>query len=218
MPRNWNSLADNSEGLYTPDNFKQAMYQLVTHQCLYVRTHTHAVSYRLISEYRDAFEEAVALMGLRLGFDDRREFCFVVPESVKDTPVNTEETLFLLTLRQIYHTKASAGDISPEGDVVVRLPELFSTYHSLTKRELKEGSPLRDLVKSASRKGLARIHERDSFDNDPQPFSVTILPGIAEVLSEAAVSHFGASLKASLVTAEAPATENVEKAQEHEDA
>lgn len=215
MPRNWNSAADASNGLYIPDNFKQAMYQLVTHQCLYSRIITHAVSYRLISEYRDEFEEAIALMGLRLGFNDRLEFCFVIPESVKDTPMDTQETLFLLVLRQLYHTKGSAGDLTAEGDAVASVPELVTTYHSMTGRELEsKGNVLRGLVKSASRKGLARIQEKP--ENDPQPFAIIILPAIAEVLSENAINRFGAALKAALLSHE-PVTSEA-KENYHEDA
>lgn len=202
MPRNWNSAAEASNGLYTPDNFKQAMYQLVTHQCLYSRIIAHGVSYRLISEYRDEFEEALALMGLRLGFNDRLEFCFVTLENVKDTPMDKQETLFLLVLRQLYHTKGSAGDLTPEGDALVSVPELVTTYHSMTGEELESKSNIiRGLVKAANRKGLARIQEKP--ENDPQPFAIVILPAIAEVLSENAINRFGAALKASLVTHEA---------------
>lgn len=215
MPRNWNSLAESTKGLYTTDNFKQAMYQLVTHQCLYCRFITHTVSYRIISEYRDEFEEAVALMGLRFGFNDRLEFCFVMPESVKDSPMDIQETLFFLVLRQLYHSKGSVGDLTPEGDAVVSVPELVTTFHSMTGRELEsKANIIRGLVKSASRKGLARIQEKP--ENDPQPFAILILPAIAEILSENAINRFGAALKATLLTPEAIATD-LEEGQ-HEDA
>lgn len=213
MPSNWNSIADRTDGIYIPDDFKQAMYQLVSHQCLYSRQNNHVKSYRIISEYRDDFEEAASLMGLKLRFNDSREFCYVIPETVKDTPLDTQETLFILALRQLYHMKGSVGDLTPEGDATVSIDELISTCRTMTGRELEaKGNTIRSLVRSASRKGLAKI--QDSPDGDPQPFTITILPGIAEILSEHAINRFGAQLKSELVFHAPSATEKIRHEEE----
>lgn len=37
MPRNWRSLAEASDGIYTVDDFKQSLHQLIAQQCLYAR-------------------------------------------------------------------------------------------------------------------------------------------------------------------------------------
>lgn len=200
MPRNWRSLADASNGIYEVDDFKQALYQLIVHQCLYSRFNQQTTAFRIISAHRRDFEEAVELMGLRLGFNERLEFCYIVPEVVKHTPLDTQDTLFLLVLRQLYHLRGSAGELSDEGDAVVGIEELVATYRSMTGRtlETKNQSLLKGLVKVASRSGLARLI--DAPEDDPQPFAIAILPAIAEVLSEHAVNRFGAHLKSSLVT------------------
>lgn len=199
MPRNWNVAADASDKIYIADDFKRAMYQLVSLQCLYSRFVHHSTSYRIISSYREEFEEAISLMGLRLEFNDRLEFCFVIPEIVKDTPLDQQETLFLLVLRQLYHIKGSAGDLDRDGDAVITIDELISTYRSVTNRDLESKSEnIRRLVKVASRKGLAKIYEKP--ENDPQPFAIIILPGIAEILSEHVVGRFGAYLKSGLIS------------------
>lgn len=204
MPRNWNSLADGSEGIYVADDFKRAMYQLVTHQCLYSRFNHHSTAFRLISKYRDEFEEAVALLGLRLGFNDRLEFCYLTPEVVKDTPLGIDETRFLLVLRQLYHLKGSAGDLSIDGDAYISLDELESTYRSMTGEELdSKVHVVRGLVKMASKKGMAKLLEK--LEDDPQPFAIIILPAIAEILSEHAVARFGAQVKSGLVVHSASA-------------
>lgn len=200
MPRNWRSLADASNGIYEVDDFKQALYQLIVHQCLYSRFNQQSTAFRIISAHRRDFEEAVELMGLHLGFNERLEFCYVVPEVVKHTPLDTQDTLFLLVLRQLFHLRGSAGELSDEGDAVVGIEELVATYRSMTGRtlETKNQSLLKGLVKVASRCGLARLI--DAPEDDPQPFAIAILPAIAEVLSEHAVNRFGAHLKSSLVT------------------
>src|SRR5438128_9808646 len=102
MPRNWKAIAEDSEKLYTEEVCKQAFYQLVTQQCLYARMRNQVTAYRLISRYRKEFEEAADLLGLVLRFNDRLEFCYVVPEVAKHTPLELQETFSLLVLRQLY--------------------------------------------------------------------------------------------------------------------
>ncbi|MCA3000634.1 MAG: DUF4194 domain-containing protein [Burkholderiales bacterium] len=202
MPRNWRSIAEASNGIYEVDDFKQALYQLVIQQCLYSRFQQQATAFRIISGHRRDFEEAVELLGLRMGFNDRLEFCYVIPEAVKHTALDTQDTLFLLVLRQLYHLRGSAGDLTDEGDAVVSIEELVETFRSMTGRplEAKNQNLLKGLLKVASRCGLARLI--DAPEGDPQPFAIAILPGIAEVLSENAVNRFGANLKSALVTSQ----------------
>lgn len=213
MPRNWRSVAEASNDIYEVDDFKQSLYQLIVHQCLYARFNQQSTAFRIISAHRRDFEEAVELMGLRLGFNERLEFCYVVPEAVKHTPLNTQDTLFLLVLRQLYHLRGSAGELSDEGDALVGIEELVATYRSMTGRtlETKNQSLVKGLVKTASRSGLAK--QIDTPEGDPQPFAIAILPAIAEVLSEHAINRFGAHLKSSLITS-STAGDSVENAEE----
>jgi len=200
MPRDWNALAASAGGTYEANDFKHAMYQLVVQQCLYLRQRDQAVAYRLISAHRDAFAEAVALMGLRLGFNDRQEYCYVAQESGTQSPLDLQETLFLVTLRHIYHTRASAGDLTPEGDAQIDIAEFEESYKSLCHREFEgRADTLKALLKMASRHGVARAIQAP--EGDPQPFAITIWPGVVDVLSEHALNRFGADLKARLLTA-----------------
>lgn len=199
MPRNWKALADASEGIYMESDFKQAFYQLVVNQCLYARFNNHSTSFRLISSHRRDFEEAADLLGLRMRVVDHQEFCYVVPDVVKHTALDTQETLFLIVLRQLYHLRGNAGELTSDGDAIVSTEELVSTYHSMTGRDLdtKNQSTIKGLVKFASKSGIARLV--DAPDGDPQPFAIAILPGIAEVLSEHVVGRFGAHIKSGLI-------------------
>ena len=213
MPRNWRSLAEASDGIYTVDDFKQSLYQLIAQQCLYARFNHQSTAFRIVSAHRRDFEEAVELMGLRLGFNERLAFCYVVPETVKLTPLDTQDTLFLLVLRQLYHLRGSTGELTDEGDAIVGIEELVATYRSITGRtlETKYQGVVKGLVKTAARCGLARLI--DTPEGDPQPFAVAILPAIAEVLSEHAVGRFGAHLKSVLVSTQ-PADDGVGSAEE----
>ena len=202
MPRDWNALAANSDGLYEASDFKHAMYQLVVQQCISLRQRDQAVAYRLISAHRDACAEEVALMGLRLGFVDRHELCYVTQDGGTQSPMDLQETLFLLTLRHVYHTRASAGDLTPDGDALIDIAEFEESYKSLCHRDFDgRVDTLRTLLKMSARHGVARAV--DAPEGDPQPFAIMIWPGIVEVLSEYALNRFGADLKARAVNAEA---------------
>lgn len=200
MPKNWIGVAERQDGLYSIDDCKQALHQLLTHQCLYRRFLHHVTAYRVISANRQEYEEAVELAGYRLYFKDRLEFCCIVPDVAKETPLDMQQTAFLLVLRRLYHDQASVGNLSLDGDAIVTVEEVVSTYRAMTGKPLdKTQGVMKGLIKFAWHSGLAR--EVDPPDDDPQPFAVAILPGIAEVLSEHAVGRLGAQLKAALAIA-----------------
>jgi hypothetical protein len=200
MPRNWSHLANDEEQKYTELDFKQAMYQLVFGQCLYARFPRHAVAYRLISSYRKEFAEALDLMGLELGFNDAYNYCYVRQDVSKLHPMELQETFFLLTLRKAYHQRASLGDLTEHGSVLLGIEEFDTLYKELARRDFDgRGGALKELCKTAKAHGLAR--ETESPDEDPQPFAIEVMPGIADVISQHALDRFGADLKAATVKA-----------------
>jgi len=208
MPRNWNDLAESSEGTYIVDDFKQALYQLVVGQCLYARFRRQAVSYRIISTYRKEFTEATDLMGLTLVFKDEQDYCFVRQDVTKLAVMDIQETRFFLTLRKLYHMHGSVGDLNEHHEAIVGIEEFETVFKELTKQDFnKGGGDLRMLLKTSKSRGLAMEDSDGLNDGDPQPFAISILPAIADIFSEQAIDRFGASLKASLVGNESPETD-----------
>jgi hypothetical protein len=207
--RSWQQLAEGTDGDYEVDDFKKAFYQLVVQQCLYARFAQQSVAYRLIARFRREFKEAADLLGLALAVNDRLEYCYVIQDVARHTPMDLQDTMLLLVLRHAYHIRASAGDLTSEGDAIISIPELQEDYKGLTGRDLDpKTQQLKAMFKMASRHGLARLV--DAPEGDIQPFAVAILPGIADVLSEYAVGRFGAHLKASLVGKQAPDVETTD--------
>lgn len=190
MPRTWSTLAANLDGLYTENDFKQAFYQLVCSQVLYAREQNHAVFYALISQHKADFREAADLLGLRLEFNETYRYCYVVPYTAKQQLLDTTETLLILVLRRIYHDKAVTGDLET-GEAVVSIDDLLSAYKASTQRELpKTAGELKELILKLRRYGIAKLGK--PVDDDPQPFTVVILPAITDILSDAALGRLGA--------------------------
>lgn len=201
MPRDWSAIAEASNGLYEIQDFKRALYQLVVQQCLYLRHQGQAVAYRLVSSYRRDFAEALDLMGLRLGFNDRFEYCYVTQDVGTLAAMDLQETLFLLTLRHVYHLRASAGDLTADGEAMVSIPEFEESFKLLCQRSLDtKTESLKSMLRMANRHGLAKSFPAP--EGDPQPFVILILPGVTDVLSEHAVSRFGAHISANLLDVE----------------
>lgn len=211
MPRNWDAIAEAGDCIYKPDDFRRAMYQIVCQQCLYLRNPKQAVAYRLIAQYKSHFVEALDLMGLKLIHNAVREYCVVTQSVARHQPMTLHQTLFLLALRQAYHVRANAGDLTPMGDAHYSIPDFEELYRELTGRDLQAtGMPaLRDALREAQRHGLAR--EEKAPEGDPQPFVIAILPGIADVLDEEAINRFGANLKAMLIGVDTTFTEAAEE-------
>lgn len=191
MPKNWSALAKNSEGTYTEDDFKYALYQLVCSQVLYAREKQHTVSYALISQYKAEFREAADLLGLNLDFNDSFRYCFVIPNTLKhQQTLDTTETLLILVLRRIYHDKATTGDLDT-GEATITVAELAAAYQASTQRELpKTVGELKEYITKMRRYGIAKFGKVG--DDDPQPFTVVILPGITDIISDMALGRLGA--------------------------
>lgn len=211
MPRNWDTVAAAEDCIYKPDDFRRAMYQIVCQQCLYLRNPQHSVAYRLIAQYKSHFVEALDLMGLKLIHNPTREYCVVTQSVARHQPMTLHQTLFLLALRQAYHVRANAGDLTAMGDAQYSIPDFEELYRELTGRDLqaKGTPPLRDTLREAQQHGLAR--EEKAPEGDPQPFVIAILPGIADVLDEQAINRFGANLKATLIGLDTTSTTEQEK-------
>lgn len=199
MPRDWNALAEASDGLYVPDDFKRALNQIVSQQCLYLRHARQAVAYRIIARYSTHYEEALDLLGFKLKVNDKKEYCVAIQHVARHQPMTLQLSLVLMVLRHAYHLSATVGDLNEFGDAVYDIPTFADLFHQLTGRDLnpKSGLSFRDTLRLAQQRGLAK--EEKPPEDDPQPFMIVILPGIADVLEEHVIDRFAANLKAALI-------------------
>lgn len=194
MPITWDKVAQDDEVYRDVNDYKQAAYQLVTEQILYESNPAQRKSYRLARRHYNQFKEALALLGLDLFHNESYRFLYTVPREIRQVAVSLDETLLILVLRQLYHERASKGELE-EGRAIVAIEDLHQAFSSSTKRELPSTAvDLRSMIHQLRRYGIART--RDAEEGSLQPFDVVILPGIADVVNEAAVSKLGAYLTA----------------------
>ena len=207
MPRNWSALAERSD-LYEEADFQSAAYELVCAQILYETDASQRRAYRLISDYRPEFKEAMALFGLNLVFDDALRFVAAIPERGRKVVLTLQESQLVLVLRKLYHEQATRGVLEEGGLAIVTIDELRAAFTAATGRELP--STIRDLgalIDQMQRFGLAKqVRSEDSV----QPFDIMILPGITALVNEAALmklaGHYeaAAALESVRKTADVP--------------
>lgn len=183
MKRSWNTISQQSNGLYAPADFERAAYRLVTEQVLYASDRGARSAYHLVEDHFDDYVAALAPLGIRLERNAHYRYVVALPAHADGVPVTLEETLLLLVLRQRYDAAARQGEIEEQGEVMVELPELQEAYAALTGRPMPEVGTLRSLARSARRWGVARLV--DSEPDDPQPFHLRVRPAIVEIVGEA---------------------------------
>ena len=183
MKRSWNTISQQSNGLYAPADFERAAYRLVTEQVLYASDRGARSAYHLVEDHFDDYVAALAPLGIRLERNAHYRYVVALPAHADGVPVTLEETLLLLVLRQRYDAAARQGEIEEQGEVMVELPELQEAYAALTGRPMPEVGALRTLARSARRWGVARLV--DSEPDDPQPFHLRVRPAIVEIVGEA---------------------------------
>ncbi len=109
MAFNWEAQIQRANGEYVVTDFQQAAYQLVTEQVLYESNPAQRTSFRVVKAYEQSYREFAMLMGLLLDVSPGNRYAAVVPVATRTTALSKLETLFLLSLRQVFHNRMMAG-------------------------------------------------------------------------------------------------------------
>ncbi|PJK13038.1 hypothetical protein CO614_03085 [Lysobacteraceae bacterium NML120232] len=182
MKRSWNTLSQQSNGLYTVQDFERAAYRLVVEQVLYAGDRHSRLAYHLVEDHYEDFVAALAPLGIRLARNAHYRYLIALPAHNEGASVTLAETLLLLVLRQRYDEAMRQGMVEEEGAVTVALPELQEAYQALTGREMPDSGALRELARTLKRWGVCRLIESDP--DDAQPFHLQVRPAIVEILGE----------------------------------
>lgn len=182
MKRSWNTLSQQSNGLYTVQDFERAAYRLVVEQVLYASDRHSRVAYHAVEDHYDDFVAALAPLGIRLERNAHYRYLIALPTHGEGVPVTLAETLLLLMLRQRYDEAMRQGMVEDEGVVTVELPELQEAYQALAGRAMPDVGVLRELARTLKRWGVCRLIESDP--DDPQPFHLHVRPAIVDIVGE----------------------------------
>ena len=182
MKRTWNTLSQQSNGLYVVADFERAAYRLVTEQVLYAADARSRSAYHLVEAYLEDFAGALDPLGIRLERNAHHRYVVALPKHGDGTPVRLDETLLLLVLRQRYDEGMKQGLVEDQGEVAVELPDLQEAWPALTGRPMPEVGSLRARAATARRWGVCRLVEGEA--DALQPFHLMVRPAIVEIVGE----------------------------------
>lgn len=190
MSISWETLAGRQDCHYEVEDFEAAGYALITAQVLYESESHQRMYYQIIQAYRGQYRERLSDLGFNFDLNEVGRFCYVFPKRAPKTMLPLKETLLILTLRSIYHAKASRGELN-KGIAEVTIEELESTHKELTSREITNSvGEMRALFQQMRRWGLAKLIDTES--GDTQPFMVAILPAIDVLINESWLTRIAA--------------------------
>lgn len=182
MKRSWNTLSQQSNGMYAVADFERAAYRLVTEQVLYASDARSRSAYHLVEAYLEDFASALDPLGIRLERNAHHRYVVALPKHGEGTPIRLDETLLLLVLRQRYDEGMKQGLVEELGEVVVELPDLQEAWPALTGRPMPEVGALRTLAATARRWGVCRLVEGEP--DELQPFHLVVRPAIVDIVGE----------------------------------
>ena len=183
----WESVADKTQRIATPEQFEAAAYRLVTEQVLYAADIRSRVAYGLIDQFEREFRTVLVPLGVLVKVNRQLRYAYALPTHAKVSAASTEHTLLALVLRKIYDESAQAGQFNDDGEVLCDLIELEEKFRLATRRELPAGGRLEEAMRTMKRWGIAKSSkEEDAPDPDAanQPYVVVIRPAIADLLGE----------------------------------
>jgi hypothetical protein len=191
MSRQWEILAERSNGQYTPEDFEMAAYRLVAEQVLYHSDKHSRVAYWLIKEYTREFEQALDPLGIDVEVNSLLEYIYAKPRHAKAGGATVNQTLLALVLRSIYDEAIQSGQINDESEVACDLIELEEKFRLVTGRELPVKMELNALIRQFKRWGIAKMADgQDIEDSDAEAY-LLIRPAIIEILGDTALQKLG---------------------------
>jgi hypothetical protein len=183
----WQRLADQSNNLYTSEDFEKAAYQLLADQVLYEGDRRTRIAYTLIDQHLSHYQDLFSRLGVAVKKNPFHSFIVALPNHHVAEKMRLSETRMALVLRRLYDDKMRRADVI-DGEALITLEELDQSYRDLLKRSLPDRGEVKDLALAMKRFGIARIEDTD----DVQRFQIVIRPAIADVFGESTLHQLAA--------------------------
>jgi len=188
MSKQWEELAQRSDGRYVEEDFEMAAYRLVAEQVLYYADLQSRKAFWIIKDYKREFEKVLDPLGLDIEINTLLNYICARPRHAKAGSATTNQTLLALVLRSIYDQAMQVGEMAnDESEVACELVELEQKYQLATGRDLPGKMELNSLFRQLKRWGLVRIPSDSDVEDSEAESVILIRPAIVEVLGDTAL-------------------------------
>ncbi|MCO4787157.1 DUF4194 domain-containing protein [Marinomonas atlantica] len=166
-----------------PQEFQQTANYLLANQFVSAFKHGQRRHFLLVEMYQQYFGNLFDALGMKLYVNENERLAGLLPiEREAFVRLKTDETLFLLVLRQIYEEKVENFEID-NGFVATNSVAILERYVQLVKREIPTETRFKDILTLFSKHGL--IIRGKAFEEDAKNIMVNITPVVRLVVTEA---------------------------------
>jgi len=163
--------------------FQQTANFVLANQFVSAFKHGQRKHYLLVESYHDYFSNVFDALGMKLYVNENERLAGVLPvQREAFVRLKTDETLFLLVLRQIYEEKVENFEVD-NGFVATNTHTILDRYVQLVKREIPTETRFKDILSLFSRHGV--IIRGKTYDEDSKNMIINITPVVRLIVTEA---------------------------------
>ncbi|KJZ13794.1 hypothetical protein TW85_11360 [Marinomonas sp. S3726] len=163
--------------------FQQAANYLLSHQFVSAYKHGQRKYFLLVEAYQNYFSNVFDALGMKLYVNENERLLGLLPvEREAFVRLKTDETLFLLILRQIYEEKIENFEVD-NGFVATNTHAILERYVQLVKREIPTETRFKDILTLLSRHGV--LIKGKAYEEDSKNLAVHVTPVVRLVVTEA---------------------------------
>ncbi|MBD5772046.1 DUF4194 domain-containing protein [Marinomonas colpomeniae] len=163
--------------------FQQTANFVIANQFASAYKHGQRKHYLLLEAYQEYFDRLFEALGMKLYINENERLAGVLPvQKEAFVRLKTEETLFLLVLRQIYEEKIENFEVD-NGFVATNTHTILDRYVQLVKREIPSETRFKDILALFSRHGV--LIRGKSYEEDSKNQMINITPVVRLIVTEA---------------------------------
>lgn len=166
-----------------PQEFQQTANYLLANQFVSAFKHGQRRHFLLVEMYQQYFGNLFDALGMKLYVNENERLAGLLPvEREAFVRLKTDETLFLLVLRQIYEEKVENFEID-NGFVATNSVAILERYVQLVKREIPTETRFKDILTMFSKHGV--IIRGKAYEEDAKNLMINITPVVRLIVTEA---------------------------------
>ena len=166
-----------------PQEFQQTANYLLANQFVSAFKHGQRRHFLLVEMYQQYFSNIFDALGMKLYVNENERLAGVLPvEREAFVRLKTDETLFLLVLRQIYEEKIENFEVD-NGFVATNSVTILERYVQLVKREIPTETRFKEILGLFSKHGV--IIRGKAYEEDSKNLMINITPVIRLIVTEA---------------------------------
>jgi len=163
--------------------FQQTANYLLAHQFVSAYKHGQRKYFLLIETYQSYFSTLFEALGMNLYVNENERLVGLLPvEREAFVKLRTDETLFLLVLRQMYEEKIENFEVD-NGFVATNTHAILDRYVHLVQREIPSETRFKDILTLLSRHGA--VIRGKAYEDESRNVAIHITPVVRLIVTEA---------------------------------